>query len=114
MDIFLPVLGIVVLVVAWFVFVAWNLIDGSSLLAAVVGIVGLAIIFTFIVDSEKPPTGQAKWKGGKGPATVCWYADEDDPDTVVSTGKSTVVVDGGSSRYTYCSKDGKNLPDGVR
>lgn len=73
--------------------------------------VWLGSMFYMFDQADKPPTGITEWKGGQGPDTVCWYADKDNPDQVVSTGKTVVVIpDNGTTRYTWCSIDGTGVP----
>lgn len=73
-----------------------------------------ALIYSVERDTS-PPSGVTEWKGGAGPDTVCWYADKDNPDQVIMAGKTPIVIpDDGTTRYTWCSMDGTEIPEGAR
>ena len=94
-------------VLAWFALMFWLIEDDRLLTAGAVVVVTVGIITTAIYFAQRndgAPGETESWKGGQGPATVCWYEDRDNPDTVIMAGKTPVPVDGGTSTYTVCSK----------
>lgn len=106
-------LGLAV-VVGWF-WIAQRLsyrdsLWGLTLYACATAVLVLTTLIVAKADDE--PSHTIEWDGGRGPATVCWYEEVENPDTVVMAGKAPVPIDGGTSWHTVCSKDGHGIPEG--
>lgn len=105
----------------WVAYVAggWDYYDQNKLRAWVAAIcvtlIGIPIAAAYIlvlanVLDEDSDTFYIK--GGLGPETVCWYELVDD-DTVVSTGKTAIIIDGEEKR-TVCNKTPDAIPEEVK
>ena len=67
------------------------------------------LVFNLVLEGEDETTFSVS--GGLGPDTVCWYQVVDD-DTVISTGKTVVVIDG-SEKRTVCNLIPEAIPKEV-
>ncbi len=102
--------GATAVIIGWFGLLVWWLDEcPTAAFLLVVGTVmaSVAVVGLWPDDGDRHTVD---WKGGDGPDTACWYQLMDDPDTTVMAGKTPVVVDGGNSWHTVCSKDGQDIP----